>query len=78
MFLFFKIIFDLFLVLSPHVILLSLIFINNIFLVLNLILIEKINELNSLFNYKQLFLYLKPEITDILVFYKFIKTFYKY
>ena len=76
MFIFFKIIFDLFLILSLYIILLGLIFTNNVFLALSFILIKKISKLNILPSYKQLFLYLKLEIANISVFYKSIRMFY--
>jgi hypothetical protein len=73
-----KIIFNPSLVLSLHVALLGLIFTNNIFLALSLILAKRISELNIQPSYKQLPLYLKPEMANILVFYKSIKTPYKW
>jgi hypothetical protein len=78
MFLFPEIIFNPSLVLSLYVALLGLIFTNNMFLALSLMSAERINKLYILFNYKQLPLYLKLEIADIPVFYKFIKTPYRW
>jgi hypothetical protein len=52
MFIFPKIIFNLFLILSLYIALLSLIFTNNIFLTLSFILVKKINKLNILLSYK--------------------------
>jgi hypothetical protein len=76
MFIFPKIIFNLFLIFSLYVVFLGLIFVNNTFLALSLILAKRINKLNILPSYKQLPLYLKPKIANILVLYKFIKTLY--
>jgi hypothetical protein len=76
MFVFLEIIFDPFLILNPHVALLGLIFANNMFLAPSLISVERISELDILPSYKQLLLYLKPEITNIPVFRKSIRTFY--
>ncbi|KAH7303695.1 hypothetical protein BKA65DRAFT_370832, partial [Rhexocercosporidium sp. MPI-PUGE-AT-0058] len=69
-----EIIFNPFLILSPHVAFLSLIFANNAFLDPSLISAKKISELDIPLNYKQLPLYLKPEIANISVFRKSIKT----
>ena len=71
-----KIIFNLSLILSPYVALLGLIFTNNIFLALSLILAVRISELDIPPGYKQLPLYLKLEIANIPVFYKSIRTLY--
>jgi hypothetical protein len=73
-----EIIFDLSLILSPHVDLLGLIFANNIFLAPSLILAERISELDIPPSYKQLPLYLKPEMANILILYKSIKTPYSW
>jgi hypothetical protein len=77
MFLLLKIIFNPSLVLSLYVALLGLIFTDNIFLAPSLTLTERISELYILSSYKQLPLYLKLEMADIPVFYKFIKMLYK-
>jgi hypothetical protein len=76
MFIFPKIIFNIFLIFSLYVVFLGLIFVNNTLLALSLILAKRINKLNILPGYKQLPLYLKPKIANILVLYKFIKTLY--
>jgi hypothetical protein len=52
MFLLPKIIFNLFLILSLYIALLGLIFTNNVFLALSLILIIRINKLDILAGYK--------------------------
>ncbi|KAF8847001.1 hypothetical protein BDZ45DRAFT_608082, partial [Acephala macrosclerotiorum] len=69
-----EIIFDLSLILSPHIAFLSLIFVDNAFLVSSLISIERINELDISSNYKQLLLRLKPKMVNISIFRKSIKT----
>ena len=71
-----KIIFNPSLILSLYITLLGLIFTNNIFLALSLILAIRISELDIKPGYKQLPLYLKLEITNILIFRKSIKTLY--
>ncbi|TVY28770.1 hypothetical protein LHYA1_G002149 [Lachnellula hyalina] len=68
-----KIIFNLSLILSLHVALLGLIFTNNTFLAPSLILAKRISKLDIPPSYKQLLLYLKPEIANIP-----INTFIKY
>jgi hypothetical protein len=73
-----EIIFDLSLILSLYVALLGLIFANNTFLAPSFISTERINKLDIPPGYKQLPLYLKPEITDILVFRKSIRTLYSW
>jgi hypothetical protein len=69
-----EIIFDLSLILSPHIALLGLIFADNAFLALSLISAKRISELDIPPGYKQLPLYLKPEMANIPVFYKSIRT----
>ena len=69
-----KIIFNPSLVLSPHVALLSFIFADNAFLAPSLTSAERISELDIPAGYEQLPLYLKPEMADIPVFRKSIKT----
>jgi hypothetical protein len=71
-----EIIFNPSLILSLHVALLGLIFTNNTFLALSLILAVRISELDIPPGYKQLPLYLKPEMANIPVFYKSIRTLY--
>jgi Protein of unknown function (DUF3435) len=78
MFLLSKIIFNPSLVLSPHIALLGLIFVNNTFLALSLILAKRISELDIPLSYKQLPLYLKREMANIPIFYKSIKTPYRW
>jgi hypothetical protein len=78
MFLLPEIIFNPSLVLSPHVALLGLIFANNAFLAPSLTSAERISELDIPAGYEQLPLYLKPEIADIPVFRKSIKTPYRW
>ena len=77
MFLLPKIIFNLSLILSPHVALLGLIFANNAFLALSLTLAARISELDIPASYKQLPLHLKSEMADISIFRKSIKTPYR-
>jgi hypothetical protein len=69
-----EIIFNPSLILSLYVALLSLIFTNNTFLALSLTLTKRISELNIPPGYKQLPLYLKPEMANIPIFYKSIRT----
>jgi uncharacterized protein (UPF0212 family) len=71
-----KIIFNPSLILSPHIALLGLIFTNNTFLALSLILAIRISKLDILPSYKQLPLYLKLEIANIPIFYKSVRTLY--
>jgi len=71
-----KIIFNLSLILSLHVFLLSLIFANKAFAALNLITIEQLSKLDIQPGYKQLPLLLKLSIANIPVFCKSIKTLY--
>jgi hypothetical protein len=73
-----EIIFDLSLVLSLHVALLGLIFANNAFLALSLTSAKRISELDIPPSYEQLPLHLKPEMADILVFRKSIRTPYRW
>jgi hypothetical protein len=73
-----KIIFNLFLILSLYIALLGLIFTNNIFLALSLILAKRISKLDILLSYKQLPLYIKLKIANIPIFYKSIRTLYSW
>ena len=69
-----EIIFDPSLVLSPHVALLGLIFADKAFLAPSLTSAERISELDILPGYEQLPLPLKPEMADIPVFRKSVRT----
>ncbi|KAH7306158.1 C2H2 finger domain protein [Rhexocercosporidium sp. MPI-PUGE-AT-0058] len=69
-----EIIFDSFLILSPHVDLLGLIFADNTFLAPSLTSAARISELDIPPGYEQLPLYLKPEMADIPVFRKSVRT----
>jgi len=69
-----EIIFDPSLILSPHVALLGLIFADNAFLAPSLTSAERISELDIPPGYEQLPLRLKPEMADIPVFRKSIRT----
>jgi hypothetical protein len=69
-----EIIFNLSLILSLYVALLSLIFADNVFLAPSLILAKRISELDIPPSYEQLPLYLKPEMANIPVFRKSIRT----
>ena len=69
-----EIIFDPSLVLSPHVALLGLIFTDNAFLAPSLTSAGRISELDIPPGYEQLPLHLKPEMADILVFRKSVRT----
>ncbi|KAH0563164.1 hypothetical protein GP486_002272 [Trichoglossum hirsutum] len=69
-----EIIFDPSLVLSPHVALLGLIFADNAFLAPSLTSAARISELDIPPGYEQLPLHLKPEMADIPVFRKSIRT----
>jgi len=71
-----EIIFNPSLILNLHIALLSLIFADNAFLAPSLILAKRISELNIPLSYKLLPLHLKPEIANIPVFCKSIKTLY--
>jgi hypothetical protein len=73
-----EIIFNPSLILSPHVALLGLIFTNNAFLAPSLISAARISELDIPPGYEQLPLYLKPEIANIPVFRKSIRTPYSW
>ncbi|PQE27954.1 C2H2 finger domain-containing protein [Rutstroemia sp. NJR-2017a BBW] len=73
-----EVILDPSLVLSPYVALLGLIFTDNIFLALSLILVERISELDIPPGYEQLPLHLKPEMANIPVFRKSIRTPYSW
>jgi hypothetical protein len=69
-----EIIFDPSLVLSPHVALLGLIFADNAFSAPSLTSAERISELNIKPGYQQLPLPLKPELANVPVFRKSIRT----
>ncbi|PVH68947.1 hypothetical protein DL98DRAFT_440088, partial [Cadophora sp. DSE1049] len=71
-----EIIFNLSLILSPYIAFLGFIFTDNMFLALSLTSAENISELDISPSYKQLLLYLKPEIAGILVLRKSIRTLY--
>ena len=73
-----EIIFNPSLILSPHVALLDLVFTDNTFLAPSLTSAERISELDIPAGYEQLPLYLKPEMADIPVFRKSIKTLYRW
>jgi hypothetical protein len=76
MFILLKITFNLSLVFSLYVNFLGLIFTNNTFLALSLTSAARISELDILLRYNQLPLHLKPEIADIFVFRKSVRTLY--
>jgi hypothetical protein len=69
-----EIIFDPSLILSPHVALLGLIFADNAFLAPSLTSAARISELDIPPGYEQLPLHLKPEMADIPVFRKSVRT----
>ena len=69
-----KIIFDPSLILSPYVALLGLIFADNAFLAPSLTSAERISKLDIPPSYEQLPLCLKPEMADVPVFRKSIRT----
>jgi hypothetical protein len=69
-----EIIFDPSLILSPHVALLGLVFADNAFLAPSLTSAARISELDIPLGYEQLPLHLKPEMADILVFRKSVRT----
>jgi hypothetical protein len=69
-----EIIFDPSLVLGPHVALLGLIFADNAFLAPSLTSAERISELYIPLGYEQLPLHLKPEMANIPVFRKSVRT----
>ena len=73
-----KIIFNLSLVLSPHVALLGLILANKAFRAPNLTSADKIGGLDIRPGYKQLPLLLKPKMANIPVFRKSVKTPYRW
>jgi hypothetical protein len=73
-----EIIFDLSLILSPHVFLLGLIFADRAFAAPNLISAEQLSRLDIRPSYQQLELLLKSSILDVPVFRKSVRTGYGY